>query len=655
MRQKEFLLFVSLPLFMSLASCQDTLVDDKSLETNSLANTRAINEQELTDFYWSMGERISLKRSKEKSFVLFRSLDENSIKTIFSKARIRMDADKIKPFIYDGTDNTGNAAKSFINYQWAEVKAYYLSFNNIPEITYAAPYYIGPNGDEFPLTNLIYVHLKDNGDISLLESFSKDLNFGIIGKFNGIPNLYIASCTKDSKGNSLEVANILYETGLFDGVEPVFMSIKPSTINDPNYISQWNLKSSSQYGIDFDQATSIMPSSNNIVIAVVDNGPDRTHEDLLLDTYSWNAVTQTSPSVLYTNIEDEDTRHGTMVTGIISAKTNNNKGIAGIASTAGIKVMSFSVNYDNATLNAHLAAAIIKAVDQGASVINNSWGGGTSNQSINYAIDYAVKNGRNGKGCILTFASGNTNSSSIQYPANYSPETDVIAVGATMNNGYRFYFNTPMIYAGSNYGTGLDVVAPGVDVPTTNNGGYYTTFTGTSAATAHVSAIAALVLAKNPLLSYQEAAYVIESTTYKQLPGYSFTSNKIGGTWNNEVGYGLVNTYDAVNLANSIYNSSSSLTILGSNSLTANSSGYAGTTLTVSPSNSNYRYIWSIEFVGQCNRWYIWPSNNGYGNTADISIYLDPSDAGGYFIITCKAFNGTTYIGSASHFLSVSP
>lgn len=139
-----------------------------------------------------MGERIPIKRSEEKSFVLFKSSDENSIKTIFSKAHMQMDIDKIKPFIYDGTDNTGNAAKSFIDYQWAEVKTNYLSVNNIPEITYAAPYYIGPNGDEFPLTNLMYIHLRSNGDFNILENFSKELNFGIIGKFNGIPNLYMA-------------------------------------------------------------------------------------------------------------------------------------------------------------------------------------------------------------------------------------------------------------------------------------------------------------------------------------------------------------------------------------------------------------------------------------------------------------------------------
>lgn len=111
----------------------------------------------------------------------------------------------------------------------------------------------------------------------------------------------------------------------------------------------------------------------------------------------------------------------------------------------------------------------------------------------------------------------------------------------------------------------------------------------------------------------------------------------------------------AVQLAQSTAGSSGNISINGQTNLTADSNGYAYTTLTVSPSNTNYTYIWSGQFNGEYDRWYIWPSGNGYGNTADISIYLNPMDSGGTLAITCMVFNGINYIGTGSTYLYVTP
>ena len=113
---------------------------------------------------------------------------------------------------------------------------------------------------------------------------------------------------------------------------------------------------------------------------------------------------------------------------------------------------------------------------------------------------------------------------------------------------------------GSNYGSALDVVAPGVKIYTTDisgskgynsssgeNGDYNTNFNGTSAACPHVAGVAALVLSANPSLSAQEVRRIIESTAQKVGNyNYSYNSNRPNGTWNNEMGYGLVDAKAAV-------------------------------------------------------------------------------------------------------------
>jgi len=149
-----------------------------------------------------------------------------------------------------------------------------------------------------------------------------------------------------------------------------------------------------------------------------------------------------------------------------------------------------------------------------------------------------LRNGRSGKGCVVVFASGNDYQSTVGYPANCNPE--VIAVGAISSSGMRASF--------SNYGSALDVVAPGEDViTTTTNSGYSSAISGTSFACPLVAGVAALVLSVNPDLTQKQVADIIESTA-KKCGNYSYTtqSGHTNGTWNNQMGYGLVDAYAAV-------------------------------------------------------------------------------------------------------------
>jgi len=226
--------------------------------------------------------------------------------------------------------------------------------------------------------------------------------------------------------------------------------------------------------------------------------------------------------------------HGTQVAGICGAKANNNRGIAGISggnNAPGVTIIPYCVGHAN-----HVAAAIDDAVSKGARVINMSLAVGPTSAILSAIANAKLHN------VILVAASGNDNNPAVTFPAFHA---DVIAVGAINTVDQRWSASS---VEGSNYGDHLNVVAPGVDILTTTLYNEYLLTTKTSFATPQVAGLAALILSVRPDLTNVQVRNAIESTCVK-LSSYSFASNPNypNGTWNIQVGHGLINAYAALN------------------------------------------------------------------------------------------------------------
>jgi subtilisin family serine protease len=238
-----------------------------------------------------------------------------------------------------------------------------------------------------------------------------------------------------------------------------------ATANDTLLGSQWHLSTlSSLASWDIGRGT-------GATVAVVDTGVDSTHPDLAGQILSGGYDYVDDDSV-----PQDGAGHGTHVAGTIAAVANNSIGVAGVAPGAKILPVRVLDNTGNGWMS-DVALGIVYATDHGADVINLSLGGASGSFAVEDALTYARAND-----VLVYCASGNENTAFLSYPAAYST---CEAVGATNQSDARASF--------SNYGTGLDIVAPGVDIMSTVPGGY-TTSSGTSMATPMASAVAAQLI-----------------------------------------------------------------------------------------------------------------------------------------------------------------
>ena len=186
--------------------------------------------------------------------------------------------------------------------------------------------------------------------------------------------------------------------------------------------------------------------------------------------------------------------HGTQVAGVIAAEQNNFIGISGAAPNVRIiNIRAFSPDGNGQEDDA--AAALLYAIKMGAKIINMSWGDYSFSYVLRDVIEYAYS-----QNIVLIASAGNRNSSEPHYPSGY---TEVISVSGTTSEDY---------IAGFNWGSTIDLVAPAINILTTDLNSKYKSLNGTSFAAPYVSAAAALILSKQNF-SNEEVKQILKSTT----------------------------------------------------------------------------------------------------------------------------------------------
>ena len=259
-------------------------------------------------------------------------------------------------------------------------------------------------------------------------------------------------------------------------IPPTFAPHAFAGVNDPRYRDQW--------GLEFIRAaaawsTNQAPSTSGVVVAIIDSGIYRDHEDLDHINILPGRNFAIGPGRDRYDTSD-DCGHGTQVAGVIAATRNNGVGIASMA--CGVTILPLRIFYGSPAPPARYstsASAILYAVNSGAHIINMSFS--TENRSITVenAVNYAAS--RNVWMIAATGNHGNEDGAVIHYPAGFD---DVIGVGAVNQNGVRAVF--------SPYNDSVFIMAPGTAITLLHTGNRYFWSQGTSFSVPKISALAAI-------------------------------------------------------------------------------------------------------------------------------------------------------------------
>jgi len=406
---------------------------------------------------------------------------------------------------------------------------------------------------------------------NLLISFKDGVDEkAILNQYNLVKIEDLNSFTTLAKANSIdeaiEICNALVEADLVNFAHPDFLKKieKRDNPTDEFFAKQWHLVDTPEVvgaNVEVLEAWKYTKGSG-VKVAIFDDAVDTEHEDLKAGVVaSLNVFDDSSDATA----KISDNAHGTFVAGVAVARENG-KGIVGVAPEASILAIKGATG-DEAT-DSTTIKAFTWAKEQGVDVMNNSWGSYGVSDAVKSSIVDLATNGRDGKGVIIAFGSGNEGCSDKETCKDADGEemgllkydegsiSEVLSVGATNHLNQRASY--------SNYGIYLDITAPGGDGDniTENNSGMVSTDisgemgwsqeannnyitndinqVGTSYASPVVAGVSALILSANPDLT-REQVFEILKTTSDKVGNYTYTDGK-----SNELGYGKINAKNAV-------------------------------------------------------------------------------------------------------------
>ncbi len=325
--------------------------------------------------------------------------------------------------------------------------------------------------------------------------------------------------------------------------EPNYYAQAFAAPSDPYYALQWNFATEDKGGINLESAWTESTGAD-VIVAIVDTGIayENYGNFVLAPDLAGTHFVKGYDFVNNDDHANDDNSHGTHVAGTVAQSTNNAIGVAGIAYNASLMPVKVLNKKGSGTYTA-IANGIYFAAENGADVINMSLGGPYPSTLLENALANAHSNG-----VTIVAAAGNDGTGTVSYPAAY--DEYVIAVGATRVDKTLAYY--------SNWGSRLDLVAPGGDVNVDQNGdgykdgilqntfnpttkvvsdfGYYF-FQGTSMASPHVAGVAALVIAKGIANNPAGVQAVLQTTALD-----------LGAEGRDDLyGYGLVDAGKALN------------------------------------------------------------------------------------------------------------
>ncbi|HTL83258.1 MAG TPA: S8 family serine peptidase [Bacteroidia bacterium] len=310
--------------------------------------------------------------------------------------------------------------------------------------------------------------------------------------------------------NVNQIIEAMRQTGKVVYAEKVPLDHECIVPNDPSYGSQWHLAT-----VNAASAWNFFSTGSTIRIAIVDNAVDRAHQDLSGNLWvnageiASNGIDDDGDGYIDDingyDVADNDNNpnppnntfdHGTHCAGIADAKTNNAIGIAGMGYSLKLMAVKATANSASASSVTNGYDGVVYAVSAGADVISMSWGGSSSSTTAQNIITWASQ-----QGCILVAAAGNNNTNTMFYPAGY---TECIAVAATNSNDTKASF--------SNYGSWVDISAPGNNIFSTLPSNQYGNMSGTSMACPLVAGLCGLMLSLNPSLTPTDVRNCLSSS-----------------------------------------------------------------------------------------------------------------------------------------------
>ncbi|PCH81791.1 MAG: hypothetical protein COB96_02385 [Planctomycetota bacterium] len=286
-------------------------------------------------------------------------------------------------------------------------------------------------------------------------------------------NEFIFAVPSGSTENA--VAASLMATGEFEYVEPDWRCYLVKTPDDPMLSLQWwhdNIQSRSGWDIRTGM------SGNNYIAAVVDTGIDLDHPDLQASLVSGYNTVQNKAQSDGGDVSDQN-GHGSMCAGCIGAIGNNGIGVVGVCWDVKLMPIKTVSGGQGSSSMSDLTQGARWAADNGAGSVSVSFSG-VESSSVNSAGNYC-----DGQDCILLWAAGNSNSNLSGFDWS-----NVEVVGATDVNDNKANF--------SSYGKAIDVMAPGVNIATTNHNGGYSSVSGTSFSAPITNGVVAMIRMEYP-------------------------------------------------------------------------------------------------------------------------------------------------------------